>query len=165
MHNNISHLSKTNKRATGVYKCSVRSSGTVLAFDFGERRIGVAIGEYELRLAHPLTTIDAVMTNIRFDAIARLIDEWRPVLLVVGLSVHADGTEQSLTPLCERFSRRLQGRFKLPVALVDERYTTITARSALQEAGIIGPKQRTMIDQVAAQHILQSFFDTPDASS
>ncbi|MCE7917188.1 MAG: pre-16S rRNA-processing nuclease YqgF, partial [Nitrosomonas sp. PRO5] len=52
-----------------------------------------------------------------------------------------------------------------PVALVDERYTTITARSALQEAGIIGPKQRTMIDQVAAQHILQSFFDTPDASS
>lgn len=143
----------------------MQSSGTVLAFDFGKRRVGVAIGEYELRLAHPLTTIDAAMTNPRFDVIARLIEEWRPVLLVVGLSVHADGTEQSLTPLCERFSRRLQGRFKLPVMLVDERYTTITARSALREAGIIGRKQRAMIDQVAAQHILQSFFDSIDVSS
>lgn len=143
----------------------MQSSGTVLAFDFGERRVGVAIGEFELRLAHPLATIDAAMTNPRFDAIARLIEEWQPVLLVVGLSVHADGTEQSLTPLCERFSRRLQGRFKLPVVLVDERYTTITARSALQEIGIIGRKQRVMIDQIAAQHILQSFFDSIDASS
>ncbi|MDT8363472.1 MAG: Holliday junction resolvase RuvX [Nitrosomonas sp.] len=140
-------------------------SGTVLAFDFGERRIGVAVGEYELRLAHPLTTIDAIVTNLRFDIIASLIEEWQPVLLVVGLSVHADGAKQPLTSLCQRFSRRLQGRFKLPVVLVDERYTTITARSALQEAGIIGRKQRVMIDQVAAQHILQSFFDSPDASS
>lgn len=141
------------------------SSGTVLAFDFGKRRIGVAVGDYELRLAHPLTTIDAATTCMRFDTIAKLIEEWRPVQLIVGWSVHADGSAQSLTPLCERFSRQLQGRFKLPVVLVDERYTTITARSALQEAGIIGRKQRTMIDQVAAQHILQSFFDTPHASS
>ncbi len=143
----------------------MHSSGTVLAFDFGERCVGVAIGEDELRLAHPLTTIDAVVTKVRFDAIARLIEEWRPVLLVVGLSVHADGTEQSLTLLCERFSRRLQGRFKLPVVMVDERYTTVTAQSALREAGIIGRKQRAMIDQVAAQHILQSFFDSLDAST
>lgn len=143
----------------------MQTSGTVLAFDFGEKRIGVAIGEYELRLAHPLTTIDTAVTSHRFDAIARLIEEWHPVLLVVGLSVHADGTGQPLTLLCERFSRRLRGRFDLPVVLADERYTTATARVALREAGIIRRKQRAMIDQVAAQHILQSFFDSFHANS
>ncbi|MGG7054782.1 Holliday junction resolvase RuvX [Nitrosomonas sp. ANs5] len=141
------------------------SSGTVLAFDFGKRRIGVAIGEYELRLAHPLTTIDQVVTKLRFDSIAELLETWQPVLLVVGLSVHADGTEHELTHLCRRFARRLEGRFGVPVVLVDERYTTITARSALEEAGVSGRKQRPMIDQIAAQHILQSFFDASYAAS
>jgi putative Holliday junction resolvase len=140
-------------------------SGTVLAFDFGKRRIGVAIGECELRLAHPLVTIDQVITKLRFDSIAKLIETWRPVLLVVGLSIHADGTEHELTQLCRRFARRLEGRFKIPVVLVDERYTTITARSALEELGIIGRKQRPMLDQIAAQHILQSFFDSSHADS
>lgn len=141
------------------------SSGTVLAFDFGKRRIGVAIGEYELRLAHPLTTIDQIVTKLRFDSIAELLETWQPVLLVVGLSVHADGTEHELTHLCRRFARRLEGRFGVPVVLVDERYTTITARSALEEAGVLGRKQRPMIDQIAAQHILQSFFDSSYAAS
>lgn len=140
-------------------------SGTVLAFDFGKRRIGVAIGEYELRLAHPLTTIDQVVTKLRFDSIAKLLETWRPVLLVVGLSVHADGAEHELTHLCRRFARRLEGRFGVPVVLVDERYTTITARSALEEAGVTGRKQRPMIDQIAAQHILQSYFDASYAAS
>lgn len=140
-------------------------SGTVLAFDFGKRRIGVAIGEYELRLAHPLVTIDQVVTKLRFDSIAKLIETWQPVLLVVGMSIHADGTEQELTHLCRRFSRRLEGRFGIPVVLVDERYTTITARFALEEQGITGKKQRPMLDQVAAQHILQSFFDSSYADA
>lgn len=140
-------------------------SGTVLAFDFGKRRIGVAIGECELRLAHPLTTIDQVVTKLRFDSIAKLLETWQPVLLVVGLSVHADGAEHELTHLCRRFARRLEGRFGVPVVLVDERYTTITARSALEEAGVTGRKQRPMIDQIAAQHILQSFFDASYAAS
>lgn len=140
-------------------------SGTVLAFDFGKRRIGVAIGECELRLAHPLTTIDQAVTKLRFDSIAKLLETWQPVLLVVGLSVHADGAEHELTHLCRRFARRLEGRFGVPVVLVDERYTTITARSALEEAGVTGRKQRPMIDQIAAQHILQSFFDASYAAS
>lgn len=144
---------------------SVILSGTVLAFDFGVRRIGVAIGEYELRLAHPLTTIDQVMTKPRFEKIAELIEAWQPVLLVVGLSVHADGAEHEITRLCQRFARRLEGRFGIPVAMEDERYTTAIARLTLEEVGITGKKQRPMLDQIAAQHILQTFFDSSHATS
>lgn len=140
-------------------------SGTVLAFDFGMRRIGVAIGEHELRMAHPLMTIDQSMTRPRFEKIAELIKEWQPVLLVVGLSVHADGSEHEITRLCRRFARRLEGRFKIPVALADERYTTVIARSALEEAGVTGKKQRPVLDQIAAQHILQIYFDLSHAAS
>lgn len=140
-------------------------SGTVLAFDFGTRRIGVAIGEYELQMAHPLTTIDQSMTGPRFEKIAELIEAWQPVLLVVGLSVHADGTEHEITRLCRRFARRLEGRFRIPVALADERYTTVIARSVLEEAGVTGKKQRLMLDQIAAQHILQTYFDLSHAAS
>lgn len=140
-------------------------SGTVLAFDFGTRRIGVAIGEYELQMAHPLTTIDQSMTGPRFEKIAELIEVWQPVLLVVGLSVHADGTEHEITRLCRRFARRLEGRFRIPVALADERYTTVIARSVLEEAGVTGKKQRPMLDQIAAQHILQTYFDLSHAAS
>jgi len=143
----------------------VTSSGTVLAFDFGMRRVGVAIGEYELRLAHPLTTIDQVVTKLRFEKIAELIREWQPVLLVVGLSVHADGAEHEITRLCQRFARRLEGRFGIPVVMEDERYTTVIARLTLDEVGITGRKQRPMLDQIAAQHILQTFFDSSYATS
>lgn len=139
---------------------TVVSSGTVLAFDFGVRRIGVAIGEYELRLAHPLTTIDQAITKRRFEEIAALIEIWQPVLLVVGLSVHADGTEHEITRLCQRFARRLEGRFNLPVVMEDERYTTVIARLTLEELGVTGRKQRPMLDQLAAQCILQTFFDS-----
>lgn len=141
------------------------SSGTVLAFDFGMRRVGVAIGEYELRLAHPLTTIDQAVTKPRFEKIAELIREWQPVLLVVGLSVHADGAEHEITRLCQRFARRLEGRFGIPVVMEDERYTTVIARLTLEEVGITGRKQRPMLDQIAAQHILQTFFDSSYAAS
>lgn len=141
------------------------SSGTVLAFDFGTRRIGVAIGEHELRMAHPLMTIDQSMTGPRFEKIAELIKAWQPVLLVVGLSVHADGTEHEITRLCRRFARRLEGRFRIPVALADERYTTVIARSVLEEAGVTGKKQRPMLDQIAAQYILQTYFDLSHAIS
>lgn len=141
------------------------SSGTVLAFDFGTRRIGVAIGEHELRMAHPLMTIDQSMTGPRFEKIAELIKAWQPVLLVVGLSVHADGTEHEITRLCRRFARRLEGRFRIPVALADERYTTVIARSVLEEAGVAGKKQRPMLDQIAAQYILQTYFDLSHAIS
>ena len=140
--------------------CNVEPSvGTVLAFDFGEKRIGVAVGELELGLAHPLVTVSGEVTKNRFDAITKLIEEWEPVRLVVGLPVHPDGTEHKLTQLSKRFARRLEGRFKIGTKLVDERYTSVTASMGLREAGIKWKKQKLVIDQVAAQQILQSYFD------
>lgn len=139
------------------------SMGTVMAFDFGEKHIGVAVGDRQLGLAHPLATVSDVLTERRFDSIAKLIEEWQPVLLVVGLPTHADGTEHELTRLSRRFARRLEGRFNIKTALVDERYTSITASTALREAGVKGKKQKPLLDQVAAQQILQSYFDGPYA--
>ena len=135
------------------------SVGTVLAFDFGEKRIGVAVGELELGLAHPLVTVSGEATKNRFDAITKLIEEWEPVRLIVGLPVHPDGAGHKLTNLSKRFARRLEGRFKIGTKLVDERYTSVTANMGLREAGVKWKKQKLVIDQVAAQQILQSYFD------
>ena len=136
-----------------------RPSGTILAFDFGEKRIGVAVGETQLTLAHPLATIAAEQTSVRFEAIARLIDEWQPRLLVVGLPVHMDDSEHALTARARRFGRQLEGRFNLPVALVDERLSTREAVSLLHAAGVEARRQKQVRDQVAAQTILQAYFD------
>ena len=133
--------------------------GTVLAFDFGKKRIGVAIGECGIGLAHPHMIIDVEKTESRFLAIAQLIETWQPVLFVVGLPTHVDGAEHELTHLSQRFARRLEGRFQINVVMVDERYTSLTASEMLREQGIKGRKQKAMLDQVAAQQILQSYFD------
>jgi putative Holliday junction resolvase len=132
---------------------------TVLAFDFGTRRIGVAVGNTLTRTAHPLQTIDAANADVRSASIAALIDEWRPQRLVVGLPVHADGTEHAMTARARAFAHDLERRFALPVALADERYTSALARHALSTSGRGGRADRGLRDQVAAQMILQAWFD------
>lgn len=134
-------------------------SGTVLGFDFGKKRIGVAIGEIGIGVAHPLETVVGEKTEQRFNIIAELIRTWQPVTLVVGLPTHVDGTEHELTRLSQRFARRLKGRFKINVTLVDERYTSLVASEMLREVGVKGRKQKSMLDQIAAQQILQLFLD------
>ncbi len=133
-------------------------SGTVLALDFGEQRIGVAVGEQQIAIAHPLTTINAGQSRARFAAIAALIAEWQPGRLVVGLPLHMDDTEHALTARVRRFARQLEGRFRLPVTLVDERMTTREATRLLHEAGLDARRQKPVRDQVAAQRILESYF-------
>lgn len=133
--------------------------GTTLAFDFGEARIGVAQGDGELGITHPLATVSGEGNDVKFEAIAKLIKEWQPVQLVVGLPVHADGAEHELTRLSRKFGRRLNGRFGLPVFWVDERMSSLYAESLLAEAQVFGRKQKQVLDQVAAQAILQGFFD------
>ena len=133
--------------------------GTVLAFDFGERRIGVAMGEHLLKSAHPLLTIDTEITALRFAKIEALIKEWQPKLLVVGLPLDEDGGIHKMTALCKRFANRLNGRFALPVMLVDERYSSAEASLQLSAQQIKGRKQKPMLDAMAAQVILQSYFD------
>lgn len=132
---------------------------SVLAFDFGLKRIGVAVGDVTIGVAHPLETIHGESNEQRFGAIAALIKEWQPGTLVVGLPRHMDGTEHEMTQRCRRFSRQLEGRFELPVALVDERLTSEAASQDLREMGIGGRRQKAMLDQVAAQLILQTYLD------
>ena len=139
------------------------SSGTLLAFDFGTKRIGVAIGNALLRQANPLATIDDEKNETRFAGIAALIAEWQPAALVVGLPSNDDGTPHELTALCRRFANRLKGRFNLPVILVDERYTSHAASAALSAEGVHGRAQKKLIDQYAAQQILQAYFDEPSS--
>lgn len=134
-------------------------AGTVMAFDFGEKRIGVATGETLLKVAHPLTAINAEENEAKFVRIAALIQEWRPALLVVGLPMHMDGEAHLLTQLSKKFAQRLEGRFNLPVVMEDERLSSFDAAQNLSAAGVKGIKQKAMLDAVAAQSILQSYFN------
>lgn len=135
------------------------TQGCVLAFDFGEKRVGVAMGEHLLGIAHPLTTIDSESNDIRFASISKLIAEWQPSMFVVGLPSTQDGSEHALAALCTKFARRLNGRFGLPVTMVNESYSSAEASQSLKQINIHGRKQKPMLDAVAAQHILQSYFD------
>lgn len=133
--------------------------GTILALDFGLKRIGVAIGETLLGSANPLATIKADTNEARFSAIARLIQEWRPVCLVVGLPLALDGSSHAMSARCRRFANQLHGRFGLPVTMVDERLTSTAADTQLREAGVGWQARRERVDAVAAQLILQDYFD------
>ena len=123
------------------------NSRTVLALDFGLKRIGVAVGESELRTAHPLPPIAAP----GFDDRGKLLAEWRPAQIVLGLPVAEQG-EHPLAKKVERFARQLEGRFRVPVARVDERFTSVEAQSRLRGA------KSSSIDSVAAQLILEQYF-------
>ncbi len=135
--------------------------GTVLAFDFGEKRIGVATGETLLRSAHPLTVIHAESNDDRFAAIAKLVDEWCPVQLVVGLPTHADGTPHEMTRLAQKFAERLRRRYHIPVGFADERLTSLDAERRLRESGRNSRNAKPVLDAVAAQLILQTWFESP----
>ena len=99
-----------------------------LAFDFGTRRVGVATGNSVTHTAQPLRTL-ALVGDARFAAIGKLIDEWRPDALVVGVPFHPDGAAHENTDRARRFARQLHGRFGLAVHEVDERYSTTEAKS------------------------------------
>jgi len=123
-----------------------RATRTILAFDFGLKRIGVAVGEPELGTVHPLRAVS------RFQQIEQLVAQWQPATLVVGLPTSANGEPHAMTRQAEDFARRLERRFKLPVARVDERYTSVEAEHKLR-----GLKKKA-VDSVAAQLILEQYF-------
>ena len=126
--------------------------GTVLCFDFGLARTGVASGNTLTRSAQPVTIIHARTNDERWKAVEALVKEWEPVLLVVGVPRHGDGTDCDLTPRCERFARQLGGRFSLPVRTVDERFSSVMVEHGADK-----------IDDEAAAVILQQYFDEQDA--
>ena len=143
---------------TAALEQSPPLSGTLLGVDFGEKRIGVAVGETATGLAHPVTVITEPSTAARLAAFARLVAEWRPCGIVVGQPHHADGAEHPVARLAERFAQRLQSRFRLPVAFVDETLSSAEAQSRLRDAGGRAAGKAS-VDAHAAAVILQSYLD------
>ena len=123
---------------------------TIMAFDFGTRRIGIAIGNTLTKAGQPLKTIEEPSEDVRFKAIQTLIKEWQPNRLVVGLPCHPDGAEHEMSAKARRFGNQLHGRFQLPVEWVDERYT-----SAVLEGD---PNMRDNLDAESAALILEQYF-------
>jgi putative holliday junction resolvase len=118
-------------------------SQTILAFDFGEKRIGVAVGNAVTKTAEPLKIIQEKNQDKRFKAIELIITEWQPQILVVGLPTHPDGAEHEMTQKAIRFGNQLKGRFQKEVMWVDERYTSVSVDGGN--------------DALAAQLILQQY--------
>ena len=145
--------------SSGFRLTAYPSTGTVLAFDFGTKRIGIAVGDFETRLAHPLTTLTHTENRARFAQIGELISEWRPVLLVVGLPSRTDGTDHPVGRLAQRFGHRLHGRFGIATRFVDEHLTSHDAEETLRGRGARGQRLKGAVDAVAAQRILETFFE------
>jgi len=118
---------------------------TLLAFDFGEKRIGVAVGNTMSKTAEPLTIIQQKNQDERWKAIEQLIQEWQPQILIVGLPKHPDGAEHDMTHKAKRFGNQLYGRFQKQVVWVDERYTSVSVDGGN--------------DALAAQLILQQYLE------
>ena len=129
---------------------SINKPMTVLAFDYGTRRIGVAVGNTETRVSQALKTITVTSTDGLFQEIDTLLKEWQPDQLVVGLPTHPDGAEHEMTQKARRFGNQLQGRFHLPMVWVDERYT-----SAVLEGD---PQMHDNLDAHSAALILEQYF-------
>ncbi len=127
---------------------------TVLAFDFGLKRIGVAVGNTLIRQAQPLHVIDEATNDGKFDAISQLIAEWQPQRVVIGLPLHPDGAEHEMSVRCRRFANQIHGRFGVETVLVDERYTS----------AVLTQRRDQRIDHEAAALILQQYFDAHEST-
>lgn len=139
---------------------SARQTETYLAFDFGLKKIGIAVGDSDCRIASALTRIPSAPKQARWTAIQDLITEWQPTMLVVGISRNMDGSDSELTHTIRRFSRQLEGRFELPVQLVDETLSSKGAWELISDAPQFKHrKAMNKQDQVAAQLILQTWFE------
>jgi putative Holliday junction resolvase len=131
---------------------------TALAFDFGTRRIGLAIGNSISGSSQALAPITADQDDVRFTLIAAQIKEWAPDQLVVGLPCHPDGAEHAMTAKARRFGNQLHGRFGLPVAWVDERYTSAVLENDLEFKKSQWNKKEGGIDSASARLILEQYF-------
>ncbi|MEG0822341.1 MAG: Holliday junction resolvase RuvX [Burkholderiaceae bacterium] len=126
---------------------ALSDSAIVLGFDFGAKRLGVAVGNALTRSARPLSTLDSTTNDAKWKGVSRVIAEWEPAVLVVGIPRHPDGNPHEMTVRCERFARQLEGRYGLPVERVDERYSSAVVA------------EEDDIDAAAAAVILQQWLD------
>lgn len=133
---------------------------TVLAFDFGTKSIGVAIGQEVTGTAAPLEALRARDGIPDWNQIQKIYDEWQPHIVVVGLPLNMDGTTQTMTERAQTFANRLHGRFKTPVATWDERLSTADARATLFELGGYKKLTKGKVDSVSACLIFTSWFES-----
>ncbi|QDF76091.1 MULTISPECIES: Holliday junction resolvase RuvX [Shewanella] len=135
------------------------SSASVLGFDFGTKSIGVAIGQQITGSATPLASLKANDGIPRWEEIEALINEWKPDLIVVGLPLNMDGTEQEMTQRARKFANRINGRFGVKTATQDERLTTADAKARLFEMGGYKALSKGQIDSMSAVLIIESYFE------
>ncbi|MGR9099601.1 MAG: Holliday junction resolvase RuvX [Gammaproteobacteria bacterium] len=141
------------------------TNDTYLGFDFGNKKIGVAVGQLETRTASPLQTLRSINQKPDWEAIGKLIREWRPAGLVVGVSRQADGSDNPITPRMVKFCRQLEGRFHLPVHQIDESLSTFEAKQLLyDEVSVTAAKLWEVQDQLAAQLILQTWLNEQETA-
>ena len=135
------------------------SAMTLLSFDFGTKSIGVAVGQQLTGTARPLTAIKAQDGVPDWNIIEKLLKEWQPNLVIVGLPLNMDGTEQPLTARARKFANRLHGRFGVQVELHDERLSTVEARADLFARGGFRALNKGSVDSLSAVIILESWFE------
>ncbi|QLE84691.1 Holliday junction resolvase RuvX [Shewanella sp. Scap07] len=132
---------------------------SVLGFDFGTKSIGVAIGQAITASARPLTSLKANDGIPKWEEIAALIEEWQPDIVVVGLPLNMDGTEQEMTQRARKFANRINGRFGIKIATQDERLTTADAKARLFEFGGYKALTKGQVDSMSAVLIIESYFE------
>ena len=137
---------------------------TALAFDFGTKSIGCAVGQSITGTAQALTAFKAQDGIPNWDEIEKCLKEWKPDVVVVGLPLNMDGTEQALTLRARKFANRLQGRFGINVQLQDERLTTTEARSEIFDRGGFRALKKGKVDGISACLILESWFEVAEYS-
>ena len=130
----------------------------VLGFDFGMKRIGVAVGQTLLGHANPLSTLQAKQGSPDWSRIKSLIQEWNATALIVGIPLNIDGTEQHTTHAARHFANQLEQHFGLPVHRVDERLSTVDARQRIFEEGGYRALQKAEVDSIAAKIIIEHWF-------
>ena len=137
---------------------------TALAFDFGTKSIGCAVGQSITGTAQSLPAFKAQDGIPNWDAIEKYLKEWKPDVVIVGLPLNMDGTEQDLTVRARKFANRLQGRFGVNVQLQDERLTTTEARSEIFDRGGFRALKKGKVDGISACLILESWFEVAEYS-
>ncbi|MEI6860236.1 MAG: Holliday junction resolvase RuvX [Shewanella sp.] len=141
------------------------NSITVLGFDYGTKSIGIAIGQSLTGTANPVGSIKAVDGIPKWDEIGMLIEEWQPNLVVVGLPLNMDGTEQEITQRAKKFANRINGRFSVKIMMQDERLTTADAKARLFEFGGYKALTKGQVDAMSAVLIIESYFETSTTTS
>ena len=132
---------------------------TYLGFDYGTKHLGIAVGGSASGLAEPLATASVRQGVPDWPLLDRLINEWKPAALIVGLPLNMDDSENAMTRAARKFGHRLHARYNLPVHMVDERLTSVDAKNTLVESRVPWKQRKAKVDKLAAQAILQAYLD------